>query len=301
MRRAVILLGLSLIFASSGAWAQDQPSSAGAAATSAPPTVMLPATTHGDLYCSGIVTSQHVPTSTQVITGEQSNSKLTFSEGDYIYINRGSSKGVKPGDEFSIIRSIDNTTGIPWFSGEDEMISSMGQMWADIGRVKVLIAAKNVSTAQVIDSCDFMLRGDVAVPYEDRPVPPVKSDKDFDRFAPPSGKTKARVVTGKAFQMEEGDHDIIYVNLGSSKGVKVGDYFRIFRYIGHRDDLAFQTPDVALQVYGYGSAPGGYNWSNLPREVIGEGIVLRTSPKSSTVLITHSLREIYAGDYCEVE
>ncbi|HKW87382.1 MAG TPA: hypothetical protein VJN21_01355 [Candidatus Acidoferrales bacterium] len=301
MRRTVIVLGLSVIFAASGAWAQDQPSGASAPATSAPPTTMLPATTHGDLYCSGIVTSQHVPTSTQIITGEQSNVKLTFSEGDYVYLNRGTSKGVKPGDEFSIIRNVDDISGIPWYTGQDDQLHGMGQTWTDIGRIKVLIAAKNVSTAQVVDSCDFMLRGDVAVPYEDRPVPAVKSEKDFDRFAPPSGKPKARVVYGKGFSTESGDHDIIYVNQGSSKGVKVGDYFRIFRYIGHRDDTVFQTPDVALDVYGYGSAPGGYNWSNLPRQIIGEGIVLRTSPKSSTVLITYSLREIFDGDYCELE
>ena len=37
----------------------------------------------------------------------------------------------------------------------------------------------------------------------------------------------------------------------------------------------------------------------LPREDVGEGVVLRTGPNSSTVLITFSLREIYPGDYVE--
>ncbi|HEV2299561.1 MAG TPA: hypothetical protein VGR72_13730 [Candidatus Acidoferrales bacterium] len=301
MRRTVILLGLSLVFAVSALRAVGQDAASTGGAPSAPGPAMNSTTTHADVYCSGIVTTQHVPTSTQIITGEEYNSKLSFDEGDYIYINKGSSKGVKPGDEFSVVRSEDENTRMPWFSMEDDLLHSMGQTWADIGRIKVLMVDKNVSTAQVVDSCDFMLRGDVLVPFAERQVPQLKSVKDFDRFAPPSGKPKAMVVAGKAFQMQSGSYDVVYVNLGSAKGVKVGDYFRIFRYIGNRHDTVFQLPDIATSVYGFGSAPGGYGWNNLPREIIGEGIVLRTSPKASTVLITYSLREIFEGDYCEIE
>jgi hypothetical protein len=54
--------------------------------------------------------------------------------------------------------------------------------------------------------------------------------------------------------------------------------------------------------YGFGTAaPKKWNWSNVPREDIGEGIVLRTSPNASTVLITFSYIEIYPGDYVELE
>lgn len=301
MRRAAILLGLSLILALPAAWGQDQGSSSSGVTTMTPGTRMVTATTQGDVYCSGIVTTKNPPTSTQIVSGEQSDSKLTFYAGDYVYINRGASKGVKPGDEFSVVRKVDDYTHYGWFTMQDELLHQMGTQWADIGRVKVLIAGKNVSTAQVENSCDFMQRGDVLVPFEDRPVPPLKPEKDFDRFAPPSGKAKAMVVSGKAFQMESGNYDILYVNLGADKGVKVGDYFRIFRYQGDRHQNLFQLPDVATNGYGYGSAPAGYNWTNLPREVIGEGVVLRTSPKASTVLITYSLREVFEGDYVEIE
>jgi hypothetical protein len=39
----------------------------------------------------------------------------------------------------------------------------------------------------------------------------------------------------------------------------------------------------------------------LPREVIGEGIVINEGPNASTMLITYSSLEVYAGDYVEVE
>jgi hypothetical protein len=100
---------------------------------------------------------------------------------------------------------------------------------------------------------------------------------------------------------------VFYVNLGSAQGVKVGDYFRIFRYTGTEHEYAYQTERFAFDVdawagvYGFGSAPAKYKWDNTPREVIGEGIVVRTAPNSSSVLLTFCLREAYAGDYVEIE
>jgi hypothetical protein len=54
-------------------------------------------------------------------------------------------------------------------------------------------------------------------------------------------------------------------------------------------------------IYGFGSAPQRYAWNDLPREVLGEGIVLNVSRNSSTVMITYGRIEIYAGDYVEIE
>jgi hypothetical protein len=54
-------------------------------------------------------------------------------------------------------------------------------------------------------------------------------------------------------------------------------------------------------MYGFGSAPQRYSWNDLPREVLGEGIVINVSPNSSTVMITYSTIEVYAGNYVEIE
>jgi hypothetical protein len=54
-------------------------------------------------------------------------------------------------------------------------------------------------------------------------------------------------------------------------------------------------------LYGFGSNPRHYAWNDLPREVVGEGIALNVSPNSATVLVTVSKREIYSGDYVELE
>jgi hypothetical protein len=266
----------------------------------------------GDIYCSGEVTTESVPRDTYVITGEESATKITFDDGDYVYVNKGSNQGVKVGDVFSAVRAVKDPFGIEWTKWEFAILKKMGTVWEDEGRVKVIIVRPDTSIGQVVHACDYMQRGDILLPFTERPAPPLKSEAGFDRFAPANGKPLAMVITGKKFQQQVGNNDIIYVNLGNSQGVKIGDYFRIFRYQGTQHETDYQTPRYAFDqeygmavpdtgIYGFGSVSKKYNWSNVPREDVGEGIVLRTGPNSATVLITFCLREVYPGDYVEIE
>ena len=137
---------------------------------------------------------------------------------------------------------------------------------------------------------------------------PIRVVENLDRSIPVTGKPLAMIVSAKDFLAEAGKSDIVYVNLGDRQGVKVGDYFRIFQYTGTQHEYAFQTPRYAFDVdgdlgptVGFGGASKKFDWTNVPREVLGEGLVLRTGPNSATVLITTINREIFAGDYVELE
>ncbi|MGH9776351.1 MAG: hypothetical protein ACRD50_15575 [Candidatus Acidiferrales bacterium] len=255
----------------------------------------------GEVYCSGMVTAEKIPSDTVVLSGEESDYKLTFTENDYVYINKGASQGVKVGDEFLVMRSVQYDGAITWFASQRPLTRAMGTVWEDEGRLKVVVAQPNVSIAHVEHSCDYLQRGDVVLPFEERPAPPLKSEDNFDRFAPVSGNKLGTVVNSRKFQMSLGTGDIIYVNLGSAQGMKPGDYFRIFRYQGGTHNSVYQTRDSSFAMYGFGAAPSKYIYKDVPREIEGEGIVLRVTPNSSTVLITFSLREIFLGDYVEVE
>ena len=67
-----------------------------------------------NVYCSGVVTTEAVPRDTFIITGEESNTNIIFSDHDYVFINKGSSKGVKVGDEFSVIRPVEDPDKFEW-------------------------------------------------------------------------------------------------------------------------------------------------------------------------------------------
>jgi hypothetical protein len=291
MRGKIALTGLILTLSAATASAQ----------------LKAPTTTQDDIYCSGVITNESVPRDNYLITGEGSNVQNTFWEGQYVYINKGANQGVKVGDEFSVIRRIEDPTDVQWSKWQFSIMKKLGTVWADEGRLRVVVAQPDVSITQIVRSCDYLQRGDIVLPYAERPAPPLKPENNFDRFAPPSGKPTAMVIAGKYWSEQGGTNNIIYVNLGVNQGVKIGDYFRFFRYQGTEHETAYQEPRLAFEIEpsfglaGFGSVPKKWNWQNVPREVLGEGVVVRTAPNSSTVLITFSLREIYAGDYTELE
>ena len=254
-----------------------------------------------EVYCSGMVTSEAVPLDTYLITGEQSNYKVTFQQGDLVYINKGSSQAVKVGDEFLVSRHVSDPLKYRWFSQQPWLMRAMGKAWADLGRLRVVHVDANVATAEIVYSCSYMQRGDIVQLFRERPAPQYKQTAEFNRFAPVSGRPVGMVVTMKGFSQVGGTGDVVYVNLGNSQGVKVGDYMRIFRYQGVQHESAYQTWRQSFRVYGFGSVPLSYNWESVPREIIGEGIVLRVTPNATTLLVTLSLREVYAGDYVEIQ
>jgi hypothetical protein len=282
--KMALMSSLGILTAASLAFAQQSPN----------------APREADVYCSGMATTQPIPNDTYVISGENSSYRMTYSEGEQVFLNRGADQGVKVGDQYTVMRRVREPVKYKWFTWQPQLMRAMGPVYADIGRLRVVNVLAKTSTAEVTYSCDMMYRGDIALPFAPRPAPAFH-DVKFDQFAPPSGKPTAMVVTGKDFAQLVGTGSIVYVNLGATQGVKVGDYFRVFRYQGTRNQTAYQTANTSYKMYGYGSTPVAYRWDNLPRQILGEGIVLHASPNSSTVLLTHTLVEIFAGDYVELE
>ncbi len=290
MRARIAALSLSVFLGAAVSSAQNAPQAPAA-----------PQIDYSTVNCSGFVTDQKVPDEIRLVSGEQSNYKITFARGDYVHINRGQDKGVRVGDRFTVVRPVKDPTEVPWFKWQAKLMNAMGTAYRDTGQLRVVIVQPKVSVAQVAFSCDYMQRGDVVVPYQERPAPALKDAAAFDHFAPVSGKPVAMVVAGKDFGQVYGKLSSVYVNLGTNQGVKVGDYFRIFRYQGSMAETVPQNKGYQYSMYGFGTAPARYEWNDLPREVLGEGIVISVSRNSSTMMITLSSIEIYAGDYVEIE
>lgn len=292
MHAKIAALSLVVMMSAAASWAQQAPRTAPWVPT---------APDYNTVNCSGFVTDQKPSEEFRLISGEQSSIKMTFTRGDYVYINRGQDKGVRVGDRFSVVRPDDYVGDVPWFKWQEKLMRAMGASYIDAGQVRVVNVQPKVSIAEVIFSCDYMQRGDILLPYQERPAPPYKEASKFDHFAPVSGKPVAMVVSGKDHTNLFGKNSAVYINLGTNQGVKVGDYFRIFRYQGSHAETVPQTKDYQFMIYGFGSAPQRYEWNDLPREILGEGIVFNVSRNSSSIMITASSSQIYAGDYIEIE
>jgi hypothetical protein len=257
---------------------------------------------YSKVYCSGFVSDPKVPDDIRVISGEQANYKIVFSRGDYVYMNRGAQQGVKLGDVYSIVRPDKDPTN-EWFYGQEKLAKRMGIIYRDLGQIRVVNVQAETSTAEILFSCDYMQRGDVARPFVERPVPPYKEAAKFDIFAPVNGKPVGTIVSAVDWHQAFGAGITAYVNIGASKGVKVGDYLRFFRYQASKDDISATAGEHDLQykVYGFGSAPKKYSAKDLPREILGEGIVLNVTKDAATVLVTYEREEAYTGDFAELE
>ena len=197
------LVGLSLAFLVAGGIA-DAPMSRG---TPQPQDQNAQSTHQPDLssvYCSGKVTDDKVPTDAYIISGEESNAKTEFHQGDYVFINKGSNQGVREGDQFSVIRAEKDPLSVVWFKWQKKLLGAMGTLYSDVGRVRVTTVQPNVSIAKVAFSCVPMLRADIVRPYEDRPTTlqglhkarlfcagerkTGGHDRDHERFLPRGGR-----------------------------------------------------------------------------------------------------------------
>jgi hypothetical protein len=208
---------------------------------------------------------------------------------------------VRVGDRYSVVRPESDPLEVNWFKWQAKLMKAMGTHYVDAGQLRIVNVQTKTAVAEITLSCDYMLRGDIVLPFQERPEPTFKDPSAFDHFAPISGKPVAMIVQSKDYWQSAGEGITFYVNLGTERGVKVGDYFRIFRYQGTLAELSPQTKGFQDRLYGFGSSPGRYNWNDLPREVLGEGIVINVSRNSSTVFVTYSSADIYAGDYIEIE
>ncbi|HXL21391.1 MAG TPA: hypothetical protein VOA78_02910 [Candidatus Dormibacteraeota bacterium] len=291
MRANLAALGLSIFLSAAVCSAQNAPNNSGG--------IVQPG--YSPVNCSGFISDQKVPDEIRVVSGEQPGYKITFARGDYVYLNRGQDKGVRVGDRFAVMRPDRDPLNVPWFKWQEKLLKAMGTIYVDAGQLRVVNVQPKVSIAEVIFSCGYMQRGDIVRPYVERPAPPFKDAATFDHFAPVSGKPVAMVVAGLDYTQLYGTGTTVYVNLGAAQNVKVGDYFRVFRYQGSLAETAPQTKDYQYKMYGFGASPTVYTWKDLPREVLGEGIVLNVSRNSSTVLLTFSSTDINAGDYVELE
>jgi hypothetical protein len=299
MRAIAAGMGLGMLLAGASAWTQNSPQSQTISSTQPVPTATSP--DFSAVYCSNFVTSDRLAGDSRMISGEESDTKLVFALRDLVSINKGANQGVHIGDRYSVFRPEEDPARVQWFKWQNKLMKAMGTLYKDTGQLKVVNVQPNVSVAEIIFACDYLQRGDFISPLQDRPSPPYKPAEAFDIFAPVSGKSVGMLVVGKEFSEVYGKFSTVYVNLGTNQSVKVGDYLRIFRYQGSHAELAPNYDDYQYSMYGFGTTPVKYKWNDLPRDVLGEGIVLNVGPNSSTILVTVARMDIYAGDYVEIE
>ena len=227
------------------------------------PAPLVPVVAPTELYCAGYIEPEHEFSPLWVAGIEME--KEHVGTGDVIYMNQGRNQGVQSGDEFAVLRVTRQVQ-------HPATKKDLGTFVRRLGRVRVLLAQENTSSAVIELACDDIQESDELVLWEEIAIPRRRGMPEFSRYdVTESGGPTGYVVTDKEDLMAMGADNIIYSDLGVASGVKPGDVLSVFRDNGE-----------------------------LPRMMIGQAVVLTVEPLTSTAKMTHAVRESYPGDRVEV-
>ena len=268
--------------------------------------------TNADLYCAGFITQQLLPNANFVAGGLQTPNTTKFVNSDMIYL---AGSGYQTGQEYEIVRELQDPNRYEMFAGQHAMLKAMGQPYAELARVRIVDTRSRMAIAQVEFSCEPVVPGDIAVPFAEKPTVSFHPPLRFDRFVPASGKLSGRIVMAKDFDSELGTGMKVYMNVGASQGVKVGDYFRAVRtYTADLrdpvDSLSFKAstaedtqkhpPSIEQRMFTKTGGPT-IHVADMPRRALGEIVVLSTTPTTSTGMIVFALEDVHVGDGVEMD
>ena len=255
-------------------------------------------------YCAGFISENPLNEGLRVAAGEESGAKTQFVSGDIVYLNVGAGWIVNPGGEYAVLRRVQDMVRREVFPGQYLRLLQLGLMYQEVGRLRVNMVRPGSATATVLHTCDAVSVGDVCIPFNTKQEPLIQTGRRLDMFAPPSGKTTGTIVAGKGFTMLLGQRDVVYLDIGGKEGVTLGQYYRVYRPFDRPNDLfqkasmQYPTHIASLQV---SPRLTPLQQKELPRDILGELVIIHVEGKSATGLITSIRRPIVVGDYVELQ
>jgi hypothetical protein len=315
MKKLGLLLLLTVVtaVAQDAASAGDANAPQGTAPTSNSfPVERIQTPTYADLYCAGFLSKQLLPNSNYVAGGLQTPNTTKFVTGDIIYI---AGSGFTTGGQYTILRELKDQNRYEVFPGQRKTLEAAGQPYGEVGRVRVVDTRSKMAVAQIEYSCDPINPGDFAVPFAEKPSISFHPPLRFDRFVPNTGKTAGRIVLGKDFDSVLGTGMKAYMNIGTDKGVKVGDYYRAVRSYSADlndpvDSLSFAASTAEDTQRRPPSIEGTWmtktkgpniHVGDLPRRAVGELVIISATPTTSTGMIVFSMEDVHVGDAVELD
>jgi hypothetical protein len=270
-----------------------------------------PVALRSDIYCTGFIADVPPRADLEVIGAEKENLKVTFAQGDVVFLNRGRGAGVQPGAVYYIIRPVGEVNHP--FSKK-----KLGYLVRELGMLRVVEVGDQTSTAEITVSCDTVEFGDLLKPYEEYAGPNAGEARPLPRFGEGSGGTAGQIVMAPGFHENLSANRVVYIDLGTRQDIHPGDLFTIFREIGSSEGIT-RTPRDKI-VNGRSSGYSGDRFHGgeysiqgtrvpleqvmrerppLPRKVVGELVVLKVQKGTSVAMITRTTAEIQIGDMIE--
>lgn len=213
----------------------------------------FPLGSSADVYCFAQIEPDDSAFPFSVISGERAGFQNLYSEGDVIYIDGGVAEGVNAGDRFFVLER-----------GRELLhpvsMSRMGDIFRQIGQVKVLCAQEHTSIVEITAACDPIEVGAVLQPYRPIPVPLVTLPDESDRCDSPNGKPTGYLVYSRDDVIEIGSEHLVMIDLGAADGVYPGQFATVFK-----ENPAAGFPRLLLGEIGILTVKEGYSTAKVTR------------------------------------
>ncbi len=197
--------------------------------------------------------------------------KLMLASLDHGYARFENAANVKTGETYVVYKTVR-----PIYHPVTHEL--FGYQSTVLGSARVVAVDDRAATLVIAESLEPIERGALLGPWTDKLVRPIERKPNQATLDGHIIASQAAVVT------QVGEHHIVIVDKGAADGVQEGNAFTVVR----SGDLYGRDPHVAP-------------WDpSLPREDVGDLLVIDVKERASTALVTRSLKELLIGDRVEM-
>ena len=220
------------------------------------------------IRCGSYVADDGEDDSLKVIGSELGQERISFSDRDILYLNRGSNSGIRVGDRYTVHHKTYKVK-------HPVSTRTIGTKVETTGWVRVLLVQEDTATVIVEQACLDMHAGDYLKPFERVNVPLIRSGQSPpNRLTPPTGKATGYIIDHEMDKAATGTGDLLSIDLGSGDGITPGNRLTVFRSM-------------------YPTVP-------TARNVVGEVAVVTVRERTALAKVIYSRDAILIGDQVEL-
>ncbi|MCS6885648.1 MAG: hypothetical protein RMM17_04755 [Acidobacteriota bacterium] len=266
------------------------------------------------IYYGAFVSENPIPSDTQIVASPLEPFRRYYTQGQIVYLNKGQSQGIKVGDLYQTLRSL-GVFKHPFKKAK------LGYYNEQTGIIRIISVQDTSATAEVYDTYNGVMLGDIVVPFQKLTPPEARPYGKFDPMAISTGKLTGQIVWARDSREQLSTGDVVIVDVGERVGVKLGDYFTIYREQGsdgilnYADfefgmrrstggSLRFRGSEFAIDrpVEGRDVLRRRYDSSTMPRTNVGELVIIRVEGTTATgVVVRTQGGEAFVGDKIELQ
>ncbi len=238
----------------------------------APPPLVKPQPDLSLLASLGFILTGQKPSGT--IVGSPDDREL-LGEGEIAYILPESKETLNTGDHLTLYRNVRKVYHPKTRKYLGDLIKILGV--AEITKPPQA-DKERVKTAKILDSYDYIKKGDLVLPYEPSELAaPMTNEAEGAR----AGSLSGYIVEVKDDRVSNAQMDIVYLDRGLKDGLQIGDRLVVVRE-------GEKTPRFSV---GKGE--------RLPRQIIGHLEILMAYDTTATARVVQSSDVIFKGDQFE--